>query len=96
MRNGQATYDRQLVTDRLNKQDPELPALQPRQAAEQARVVHTDTVHLEGIAALLVLSLFCLTVAQVGRPKTRRIFWPAGLVVMTAGLFLFLLVEATA
>ena len=94
-RGGLVPYDRGAALQQEIQQDPELPALDPLSTQHQAHRAHLQTVRLVGVAAILVLSLFFLTIAQVARRRVRRIFWPAGAAVMIAGLVMFLVAEVT-
>jgi hypothetical protein len=92
---GLVPYNRGAALQQEIQQDPELPALDPVSTQQEAHHAHLQTVRLVGVAAILVLSLFFLTIAQVARPRVRRIFWPAGAAVMAAGVILFVLAELT-
>jgi hypothetical protein len=90
---GSETYDEAAAVKFLDGYHPELHGLDPAATAQQAVEEHDKGVRLVGITALFIASLFFLTLAQVARLSVRRFFATAGVLVLLAGMILFLVVE---
>ncbi|MFN2544719.1 MAG: hypothetical protein ABR600_09170 [Actinomycetota bacterium] len=95
-RSGDVAYSPRQAMQRVISQDLVLQALTPQATDVEAGRAHADTVRLEGIAAIEVLSLFFLTIAQIGRRRIRDVFSVVGSVVLLAGVGLFAAVEMSA
>jgi cell division protein FtsL len=89
---GNVTYDRHSGVSYLEEVDNELPMLHPEQVERQASAKHDKALDLVAIAAVFVLALFFLTLAELTRPRTRVPLTAAGTAALVAGLVLFLVV----
>jgi hypothetical protein len=87
---GGVEYDPRFALTVLQTNDNDLETLRPRQLREEAREAHIKSVRLTGLAALFVVALVCLTLAEITRQGISRGFAAAGVVVMAVALGLFL------
>jgi hypothetical protein len=71
-------YDPAYVQRNLEQNDETLRQLRPDETRANATTAHAKALDLIGIALLLVLSLFALTLAEVGRRRLRVWFALAG------------------
>ncbi len=79
---GQTEYDEEGSREFLRSFNLELVNLTPEKTADLAEDERTRGVTLVGVTALFVASLFCLTLAQVGRRRIRRAFAFVGVLLM--------------
>lgn len=82
---GATEYDEEGAREFLRGFNLELVTLTPEKTAELAEEERSRGVTLVGITALFVASLFCLTLAQVGRRRIRRSFALIGVLLMLGG-----------
>ena len=90
---GQTEYDEQGSRDFLRSFNLELINLDPEKTADLAEDERGRGVRLVAITALFVASLFCLTLAQVGRRRIRRVFAGVGVLLMAGASAAFVLVQ---
>ena len=79
---GQTEYDEQGSREFLTSFNADLVTLTPDETAKLAEEERSRGVTLVGITALFVSSLFCLTLAQLGRRRIRRAFAVVGVLLM--------------
>ena len=89
---GNVGYDARAALQYIEETDAELPILHPGAVAKDAQTLHDRTVHLVAVAAIFVLALFLLTLAELARPATRAAFAAGGVAAMAAGVVLFLVI----
>ena len=92
---GSVPYDPPYVLRNLQEGNAELREIKSQRTLELAQRADSLTLSLIAVAALMVASLFFLTVAQVTRSlaRIRQAFFVAGAVLVTVGTLGFLLVE---
>lgn len=96
--NGDVPYDAAYVLRNLREGDAELRELHPEQVAAQAQAADDHTLRLIGVAALVVVALFFLTIAQVSvdRPRRQQVHvtaFVAGAGLVAVGTLIFGLLE---
>lgn len=89
---GNVAYDAGAGLQYLEEVDAELPMLHPVAVAREARRLHHRTVRLVGVAAVFVVALFFLTLAELTRPAVRPFFAASGSLAFIGGIALFVLV----
>ena len=77
---GTVGYDRAFVLASLRDADAELGELATQRTVEQAQRADARSLSLVGVEAIIIASLFFLTVAQVSRSqvKVRQVFFGIG------------------
>ncbi len=95
---GTVGYDREFVLASLRDADIELGELSTQRSVEQAQRADARSLSLIGVEALIIASLFFLTVAQVSRSqwRVRQVFFGIGGVLVAVGTLGFLVVEVFA
>jgi hypothetical protein len=86
---GSLTYDRQLAFDAAGEHVLDSKDLRPQQTAADASRAHDRSANFLRVAAMLVGSLFFLTLAQVSARRRRAGFAVAGIAIAIAGAALF-------
>lgn len=76
--NDQIGYDAAYVQRNLEQNDETMRQLHPDETRTSATIAHARALDLIGIALVLVVSLFFLTLAEVGRRRLRVWFAAAG------------------
>ena len=95
---GTVGYDREFVLASLRDADVELGELSTQRSVEQAQRADARSLSLIGVEAIIIASLFFLTVAQVSRSqwRVRQIFFGVGGLLVAFGTLGFLAVEVFA
>ncbi len=91
---GRVEYDVPFVRRYLHETSVELKDLRPDDTFQEGQELHVQIVRLIGVAALLIASLFFLTLAQFRRRNVRGIFAGSGIGVLLIAIALFVVVEA--
>jgi len=86
-------YDPVYVQRNLEQNNETMRELRPEETRASAATAHARALDLVGIALLLVVSLFFLTLAEVGRQRPRGWFAAAGGVGAIVGLAALVAVE---
>jgi hypothetical protein len=79
-------YEARLARQQAITSDQDLERLVPEELAKEARTVHLRSVKLIGLAALFVVALFFLTVAEANLGGLRTMFVLAGIAVALVGV----------
>ena len=95
---GTVGYDREFVLASLRDADVELGELSTQRTIELAQRADARSLSLIGVEAIIIASLFFLTVAQVSRSqwRVRQVFFGIGGVLVAVGTLGFLAVEVFA
>jgi len=95
---GIVPYDSAYVLRNLSEGDAELRELRTSNSAQLADRADEKTVELVAVGALVVASLFFLTIAQVSRTRQRlrSFFFATGGLLVLAGTLMFVFVEIVA
>jgi hypothetical protein len=80
------TYAARLARQQAIASDQDLERLVPKELAEDAKKVHLRSVKMIGLAAMFIVALFFLTLAEANRGGLRRGFVVVGAVVAVAAI----------
>ena len=89
-RDGQVVYDPDYVKNAKTSNDATLLSLHPSDTKDAAERAHTRAWWLDGVFALLILSLFFLTVGSLRRRALDDVWVVAGGAVALSGLIAFI------